>query len=98
MKGSELQDFTPTCILLSHAAGGRGLKVERSDRKRQEWRSDENSRNNLMQSIVNVLTEMWDQRHEIPLIACFRKEASTLHVQTQVKKYSRGASNQHHLL
>jgi len=54
----------------------RGLKKERRDRERQEWRSDKLCRNNLAESIVNVLREMWDQQLEIPLIASFRKEAS----------------------
>jgi hypothetical protein len=56
---------------------GRGLKIERNEKERKAWRSDESSRNNVTQSIVNVLKEMWHQRHEIPFIACFRKEAST---------------------
>lgn len=52
----------------------RGIKVPRDKAQRAAWRADSDARARVTGSIVNVLKEMWNQRHEIPLIACFRKE------------------------
>ena len=58
------------------SAGCRGLRRKRKDAEVVLWRRDRAARQRMIEAIVRVLKEMWNQRHEIPLIACFRKEVT----------------------
>ena len=57
----------------------RGLKRERTERERSEWRKSPQYQKAAVEAIVKVLKEMWNNQHEIPVIACFRKQVSSLH-------------------
>ena len=63
---------------IDSSADCRGLRRKRKDAEVVLWRRDRAARHRLVKAIVSVLKEMWNQRHEIPLIACFRKEVTTL--------------------
>ena len=58
------------------SADCRGLRRKRKDADLVLWRRDRAARQRVVKPIVSVLKEMWNQRHEIPLIACFRKEVT----------------------
>lgn len=60
----------------------RGLKKQRSEQGRAAWRHDASSRQVAAQAIAAVLKEMWNQQHEIPVIACYRKQVRVSHQRT----------------
>ncbi len=56
----------------------RAVREQRSKWAYREWLKDEQAQEQLKESIANVLEEMFDKHVEVPFMAMYRKQVSTL--------------------